>query len=189
MRKLTPVLAACALLSFAIPAFADFDLGISGSPPDRLPTTQPLADEEWIRGLHAGAGFNVLYLSWDALALPSAAVADFTAGAYCVPAFLNLWDVGINVPVGPLFGFLEAGASRLYVYQQGLVDQPRGANTRVGAGLRLHWIGVSVSATTLFDSFGDLGSTFRDLASVDRPAAWQRIKDRTFPSLMLSLYF
>lgn len=189
------------LLCFAVlPAFAannTWELGMSWTPvPQQSGTSGNVQDTgnnlDSIVGFHVSYSFfHILYTSWDALVMPPSIVQGWTS--YYRPGFLNLFDAGVRIFIGPFVGYGEVGTNYLYVYQG---DNPvdangnLGANLRLGAGLRFRWWGANISGTAVFSSFKDLSQTLGGLASADtRDISLKRIENSLVPSLNLVLYF
>lgn len=182
-----------------VPAFAannTWELGLSWTPvPQSQGTTNSSgsgASVDSIVGFHGSYSFfHIIYTSWDALVMPPSTIQNWTS--YYRPGFLNLFDAGFRLIIGPFVGYGEVGTNYLYVYQG---DQPvdaggtLGANLRVGAGLKFNWWGVNISGTAVFNSFQDLGAALGALGKSDTQAlALQRIENALVPSLNLVLYF
>jgi hypothetical protein len=105
-------------------------------------------------------------------------------------------DGGFRFVLGPIVTFLEAGINHLYLYKQGLegimgdmAQSEFGVNLRVGAGLKLSFIGLSVAGTFVAPSFKQMGGMLRNMA--DPQMAKQVIRDvaeNIVPSVMLVIY-
>ncbi len=151
-------------------------------------------------GFHFAYAWNILYFSWDSIAVPDYMVQAWTGGyvdssgnyviGYSAPGFLNLWDVGLRLILGPVVGDAEVGVNNLYVYQQGLLAGGLGANLRLGAGMKFGFWGFSLAVTSLYESWNDLTYTIGGLFSSDtQESSWSRIAQSLVPSLQLSFYF
>jgi len=110
------------------------------------------------------------------------------------PGFLNMFDGGLRIILGPVVIVAEVGVNNIYVYHQ--KDLPAGlksnfgANLRLGAGLKFGWWGVSATGTAVFPSFQTMLQTFSNLGSeTNRAAALDQIVNNLVPSLMATLYF
>ncbi len=165
MKKILVPLAVVLLLALATPAFAEWELGLSWIP---LGANSYASDLEYnfIPGFHVGYGFwYVGYASWDAFALPDFMTYNVT-GNYYTPSFLNLWDVGLRLVIGPVLGFAEIGVNNLWVYSVGLMNaEGVGANIRLGVGAKFNWWGITVAGTSVYSSFGRAAETIGGLFS------------------------
>jgi hypothetical protein len=192
MKKLLVPLAVLLLLALAVPAaFAEVELGMGWTPfsnPNAAPANDPSKNDS-ITAFHVGYSWTILYGTWDALALPAWIVANKTDGAFDVPGFLNLYDIGIRLVVRPFLIYAEGGVNSLYIYGGENWGQV-GANLRLGAGLKFGFWGVNLSATSFFASLDDLGTTLKALGSVQtRNWAISQITDGLLPSLNVTIYF
>ena len=71
MKKLLLPLAAILLLALAVPAFADWELGIGISPAtNTAPSTDPNQTNA-IVDFHVAYAMSILYFAWDAYAMPA----------------------------------------------------------------------------------------------------------------------
>jgi len=199
MKKLLGPLAVVMLLALAVPAFAEVELGISATPVPGGQSNQNGVDT--ITGFHVGYTWTVLYLSWDALAMPASLVENMTGyfdertqlyvtGVYA-PGFLNLYDVGLRLVLQPFLIYAEVGTNNLYVYHnQG--GGNFGANLRLGAGLRFNTWGINISGTSVFDSVGQLSDTLKKLVAQDAKIqndAVTAIGKNIVPSINFTFYF
>ena len=197
MRKSVLLVALVLLAMFvATPAFAELELGLSWTPvPADEDDKNATGDEELesMTGFHVGYGFwGIFYGSWDALVMPPRMIKGFTG--YEFPGFLNLFDAGIRLRIGPVITYATAGLNNLYVYRQaelGQIDASVGANLRLGAGVKFGWWGVNVSGTAVFDTFKQLTQTVTALAGteLERQVAVDTIVNGLIPSLNVTLYF
>jgi hypothetical protein len=197
MRKSVLLVAFVLLAMFvATPAFAELELGLSWTPvPADADDPNATGEEELesMMGFHVGYGFwGIFYASWDSLVMPPRLIAGFTG--YELPGFLNLYDAGIRLRIGPVIAYVTAGINNLYVYRQaelGQIDASVGANLRLGAGAQFGWWGVNVSGTAVFDTFKQLTQTVGALAGTDleRQVAVDTIVNGLIPSLNVTLYF
>jgi hypothetical protein len=194
MKKILVLLATLLLMAVAIPAaFADVELGLSGTP-----MTDPMTGAtDTATGFHVGYNWYVIYLSWDAIAVHSGFVSQQTSywdgsnmvsGPYA-PGFLNLFDAGLIFTLRPFVLYAEVGTNNLYVYRnQG--GGSFGANLRLGAGLRFGFWGLNVSGTAVFPDLSTLGATLSKLGSAEtRNSAVSAITNALTPSLNLTFYF
>ena len=193
MRK-TMLFAAFLVLALviAVPAFADIEVGISATI-DPAVAEDPNAELEPIPGFHlAYQWWGIFYATWDSMVLPPDLVNSLTG--YLRPGFLNLFDAGIRIRLGPIIGFVTAGTNNIYVYRQAeLTDfNPEfGANLRAGAGLKFEFLGVNLSVTSLFASFDRLARTLQSLAGTpaEQNAAIETITSGLIPAFGVTLYF
>jgi hypothetical protein len=192
MKKILLPLAALLLLALATPAFAEWDLGVSWLP---LGKDVAVAKSEYnfIPGFHVGYGFWYIgYATWDAYAMPNWMIWNIT-NYYFAPGFLNLWDVGLRLQLGPVVGFGEIGINNVYVYQTGLVGADGiGANIRLGAGLKFDWWGITMTGTNVYGSFNEAASNIGGLFSGDanvRTASVNRITNGLLWDVGVTFYF
>jgi hypothetical protein len=198
MRKIWVPLAVALLLALAVPAaFAETELGMSWTPIND-PTAGANATIS-LPGFHVGYSWFILYASWDALAMPAfwveqalgdtnASTGVYTPGPY-VPAFLNLFDVGVRLVFKPIELYATVGTNYLKVYQD-TTNYGFGANIRLGAGLKFGWWGINVSGTSVYASWSDLTSVLKGLGSAEtRDWAWAQIADGLVPAINLTFYF
>ncbi len=183
MKKLLLPLAAILLLAFAVPtAFADAELGIGLTPGQISGNTD--ANAQPLESFHVGWSWTILYLSWDAYAMPDYWVWNATGGSYAVPGFLNLFDAGIKLTLQPFTAYLEVGTD--YLYLRGGNTYPNmGVNARLGLGLRFGWWGVDLSGTQVFASFGDMEAAFKDAAAGNTAT----LLNGLVPTLNFTIYF
>jgi hypothetical protein len=180
----------------ATPAFAEVELGLSWTPVPADSEDKNAAEDEELEsmmGFHVGYGFwGIFYGSWDALVMPPRTIEGFTG--FERPGFLNLFNAGIRLSLGPVIAYVTAGINNLYVYRQaelGQIDSSVGANLRLGAGARFDWWGVNVSGTAVFDTFKDLTQTVAAIAGdeLKRQTALDKIVNGLIPSLNVTFYF
>ncbi|MGA2975739.1 MAG: hypothetical protein ABSF77_10560 [Spirochaetia bacterium] len=187
MKKPLAALAAILLLALAVPAaFAEVELGLSWTPiqDPNVTTTNAMQN---VPGFHVGYGWFILYAAWDSLAMPSFWVER--AAGPSVPAFLNLYDAGIRLIFKPLEIYATVGTNNLRVYEDSH-DYGFGANIRLGAGLKFHWWGITLSGTNVYGSWADLTAVATGLASAStREWAFDQIVNGLVPSLNLTFYF
>lgn len=202
MRKLIIALLMIAVL--ALPAFAKvgWEVGLSGTP---IPNRQG-GDAEALFGFHFGLSpWAILYASWDSLVLPPSMVSGMTGeydeekktnvGGYYRPGFLNLFDAGLRLIIGPVVAHVEMGVNQIHVYDPttsiGVANAGGfGANLRLALGLKFNWWGVSVSGTYVAPTMKDLVDTLKGLAAEStRKWALDEIANGLVPSLMVMLYF
>jgi hypothetical protein len=203
------------LLSLAAPLWSgELELGVSLFPIDwgnnpNEGTMITEADESfinsWLFGFHMGYAWGLFYTSWDSFVLPPHIIRDIATvvendiivrEGFYRPGFVNYFDFGLRlVLLNTLVGFAELGVNTLYIYKQDQLaeeDQPGtfGANLRLGAGLRVNdWLGIDLTGTALFPSFGKMLEVLGDLSSDDdavQEAALSQIK--LFPTVMLVWY-
>ena len=192
MRKMVLLGALLVLAMFVVaPAFAELELGLSWTP---VPANDknPDAEFESIVGFHvAYQWWGIFYATWESMVMPDDIINDFTG--YQRPGFLNLFDAGLRLRIGPVIGYATLGTNNIYVYRQSELesfDPGFGANLRLGAGLKFGWWGVNVSGTSVFPSFEGLTKTLAALGDPDtRDIALEKIVDGLIASINLTFYF
>lgn len=213
IRKRGLIIAALFIFVLASPLFANsWELGVSLTPTagnndsEYDTTSADSAAEKLVPGFHVGYRFlGILYASWEAMVLPPEYVTDMTATFYETggeiyyqpgpfrPGFLNLWDVGLKLVLGPIVAHTELGVNNIYVYKQADLEERFesnfGANWRIGLGLKLDRWGVNLDATTIFPSWDSMIDDLNILFG-DDSAASDQIADkiRWIPSLTFILY-
>ena len=127
MRRL--LILTCVLLLgavFVAPTFSsDWEFGISWTPVPGEDTGRSEDEElESITGFHvAYSPWAILYASWDALVLPAQSISgmtgyydeekdEWTEGFYR-PGYLNLFDAGIRLVLGPVLVAAQVGANNI----------------------------------------------------------------------------
>lgn len=172
--------------------FAEDNLEVGAS---FVPTSSPEDEEplEFIWGSHLGYRFwGIFYAGWDALVVPPHIIQDWTP--FYRPGFLNLFDAGLRLDIGPIIGYATLGVNNLYVYRQDednlTFNDDLGANLRLGVGLKFnHAWGVSLQGRSIFPSMDDLIYTLRGLGDPEaRPFVVRRIRDGLIPALVVTLY-
>ncbi len=216
-RKLLIVGGAVLLLALASQAYADsqFELGISATPVIMAQADQAYAAQNTgvfdkvLPGFHiAYRTWKVFYFAWDSIVLPPELVMDMTGTVQAVvddtgntlyffypgpyrPGFLNMWDFGLKLLLGPVAGYTTIGVNSIYVYKQKELTQSFehsfGANWRAGLGLKFGSLGVGADFTAIFPSFKGMIGTFGAIIheGLSSPAA-RSIK--WVPSLNFILY-
>jgi hypothetical protein len=193
MKKLLVPLVVVALLVLAVPAaFAEWELGIGLTPGQVAGNTDPNADP--LLNLHLGYSWNILYVSWDAYAMPDYWVwqnttyvdpgTGYVVTGILAPGFLNLFDVGLKFVLRPLIAYAEVGTNYLYV-RGGEGAGKIGVNLRVGAGVKFGWWGINISGTQVFASFADLAGAFHQVGHGD----WSYLTGGMVPTLNFAIYF
>ena len=158
------------LLLVSSPIFSiieeETDVGVSF-----MPATEDVFLDSGLVGLHIAHRFaHVLYASWDTLISPPKMVQSWTTsektdhhgtkliipGVYR-PGFLNLFDFGLGLPIGPAFISAQAGINYLYILEQFRLAEINqggalGANVRVGAGIRFDEWAIIANGTVVFPS-------------------------------------
>ena len=198
MRIKRAVILAVALIGCAIPAFAEWELGVSWTPvPNALTDGNSRIDS--MTGYHVGYASSIVYGSWDILVVPEFLVEDWTqyydveTGIYhpgCYDSgYLHLFDAGIRLVARPFIGFAEAGINSLFVHGEGFIPGGFGANLRLGLGVKFGWWGVTLSGTSVFTSWRDLVDTVQALGSTEtRPLALNAIESSLVPSIIFIWY-
>jgi hypothetical protein len=138
MRKW--IVALLIMVALSVPMFAlGWEVGLSGTP---VPADN--GDIEALVGFHFGfSPWAILYASWDALVAPPSLVENLT-GSYDVeseitkggqyrPGFLNLFDVGIRLVLGPIVAFTEIGTNAIHVYDPDAAIRDRGVCEYAGS--------------------------------------------------------
>lgn len=202
MKKLTILIVIAVMITFTMPVFSadQWELGISWTPVPKQSDRQENMDS--ITGFHFGyIWWHIGYITWDALVMPPSIIAGMTSyvdkdgnwqPGYLRPGFLNLFDAGARLNIGPFVGSAEVGINSIYVYQG---DNPVdyngdfGANLRIGLGLKFNWWGVSVTGTSVFPSFKKMTHVLGGLLTTEnRDWALNEIKDGLVPSILVVLY-
>ncbi len=198
------------ILAMIIPAFADqIELGMSLTPIEAEtdandPNYNP-DQETMLPGFHVGYRFAFLgYLSWDSYVMPPEYITNMTAtydpdtdmfypGPFR-PGFLNTWNLGLKLVLGPLVGYSTVGVNTIYVYKQDeYMDESFnanfGANWKVGAGLKFGNWGLTLDMMAIFPSmdtmFQEIDLLFNG-SPEEQAAAEERIQ--FLPSLVATLY-
>jgi hypothetical protein len=210
MKRCVLPIAVVLLLLFATPLFADWELGASFTPMSGgegdYSENASFFDQS-IKGFHFGyTWWRVAYATWDALVMPPQIIYGMTGSletddqgneyyreGYYRPGFLNLFDAGIRLILGPFVVSAGAGVNQLRVYHfQELPDLKTdlGANLRVALGLKFDWWGISVSGTSVFPSFDDVVKTVTGLAGSEfaRQKALEAISNNLVPSIVFVMY-
>jgi hypothetical protein len=187
MRKLIVAILFVAVI--ALPGFSlGVDFGISGT----LPTSAlsgNFSASDIIPGFHVGISpWFILYASWDSLVMNSGAIGGLT-GTY-LPGFLNLYDAGLRIILGPIVVLVEAGINNVYVYKQGVTGaNGLGANLRVGLGLKFKWWGITATGTSVFPNFTNLVDTVKGLFYPDsQRLSLYYILNGLYPGVMAVIY-
>lgn len=212
MKKLTLILVAGLLLFGASSAFAEeFELGIGLTPIQNPPNLGEGEKLPIYPSFHFGySWWAIFYTSWDAQVLPPHIVESMTqdfvngepvAGSF-YPGYLNFFDVGLRLSIGPVVALAETGLNHLYVFGSGdKVDDPKvergsgfkGTNLRVGAGMKFNdtW-GALLTGTAFFRDFQQVGTTLSALfgqeGNLEQKVAFDNLKEKLFPSLLITLY-
>jgi hypothetical protein len=158
--------------------------------------------DDSLKALHVGYNFGWIFLaSLDTFILPPQMVLDMSDGIIAGrPGMVNLYDIGVRLRLGPLMTFAQIGTNTLYIYRQSeLVEEYGydmggnfGANIRIGAGLRFGWWGFTGSLTSVQNSFSDVTSILKRIASSDdneREAAIDKMLSTALPSISFMIYF
>ena len=190
MRKKV-LLVALLVLAMTAPAFADLELGVSWTP---IPAEDASSEEEFesITGFHLGyQWWGIFYATWDSLVMPPRIMYGLTDKKR--PGFLNMFDAGIRLRLGPIIMYTTAGINHVYLYKQdqiGNYDPDLGVNLRAGAGLKFGWWGANVSGTAVFADFEQMTQRLAALAD-ERTAeiAAEKLLENLIPSINVTLYF
>jgi len=199
------------LLLAALPLSAgELELGMSLTPIKQDKGDDPNAAENTAKdtilpGFHLGYRFAWIgFMALDSYVMPPEYITNMTAtydpdtdtfssGPYR-PGFLNTWNIGAKLVLGPLTGYSTIGLNTIYVYKESEYldkdfNKNFGANWKIGAGLRTKNIGVNLDLMALFPSadtmFQELGLLF-DGTDEEKAAAKERIQ--FIPSLVFVLY-
>ena len=194
MKKLALPLAALMLLALAVPAaFSEAELGI-GLTPGQVAAPPNPNDTSPILNFHVGYSWSILYLSWDAYAMPDYWVLNnttyvdpnsgYTIIGENVPGFLNMFDGGIKIVLKPFIGYAEVGFNNLYLRGGHTYDKV-GVNFRVGAGVKFGFWGINLSGTQVFASFDDMNAAFHMAGHGD----WSGLTEGMVPTLNFTIYF
>lgn len=200
------------ILVMVIPAAADqLELGMSLTP---ISPTEDKNDPNYdsdqsliVPGFHVGYRFAYIgYISWDSYVMPPEYITDWTktydddtdvyqAGPFR-PGFLNTWNIGLKLVLGPIVGYSTVGLNSIYVYKQDEYEylgekfnSNFGANWKIGAGLKFDDWGITLDMMALFPSFDSMQRDLSDLFGDDdelSTAAEENIK--FVPSLVATLY-
>ena len=161
--------------------------------------------ESGLTSFHAGYSFWWLfYASWDSFIMPPYLVESMTGSlendvykeGYYRPGFLNMYDVGIRIHLGPVMGFATVGVNTLYVYRQDEdmldVGENIGANLRLGLGARFDWWGITASISSIQPSIDQAVMIIENMSSGDdylKTQAEEMFLANLVPSIMLVMYF
>jgi hypothetical protein len=194
MKKLLVPLAAILLLALAVPAaFSEAELGI-GLTPGQVANPPDLNNVDPILNFHVGWNWTILYLSWDAYAMPDYWVynnttyvdpsSGYTVQGYYVPGFLNMFDIGAKIVLKPFMVYAEVGTNMLYL-RGGANYGKVGVNARLGAGLHFGFWGINLSGTQVFASTQDLSAAIHQASHGN----WSDLTQGMVPTLNFVIYF
>ena len=198
------------ILVMVIPVFADeIELGMSLTPIGTVGEDNPDPEAEdtvlVLPGFHVGYRFaGIGFVSWDSYVMPPELITLMTAvydsetdqntlGPFR-PGFLNTWNIGAKLIIGPLVGYSTIGLNNIYVYKQAEYpdeefDAGFGANWKVGAGLKFGDWGINLDLMALFSSADTMFSELDLLFSGnDEEQAAAKEKIQFIPSLVATLY-
>ncbi len=208
------IIVAVLLLVMSIPLFANqLELGISATMviPEAADSESEYSDaqqdvfETILPGFHiAYRWWEIFYATWDSMVMPPEMITDMTGvivqdefdpdftyfrpGPYR-PGFLNLWDLGIKLILGPVVVHTELGVNTIYVHNQSELPDDFstnfGANWRAGVGVKFNMWGVNADFTSIFPSFNTMIQDIQGLIQ-QKPGIKDRIK--WVPSLTVILY-
>lgn len=198
MRRISLFILTVVLACSALPAFSDWELGVSWTPvPNAIATANPRVDS--MGGYHIGYANSIFYASWDFFTVPETIVENWTAyydeendifyPGFRDEGYLNLYDVGIRLALRPFVCFAEAGLNNLFVHGEGFMPGGFGANLRLGVGARFDWWGVTFVGTSMFTTWDELCRTLGAFGAPEtRVAAWDAVQASLVPSVMLIWY-
>lgn len=193
MKRLLLPFGALFLLLIAPSAFAEWEVGVSLFPASSSSiVVLPSSELNWMIGLHVGSTFlGSGYASWDGISLPDYLTKKLSAGAFRVPSFLNLYDLGLHLGKRTVFGFVQLGLNNLWIYDVGLEPLTNtGANIRAGAGVKFQIWGIDLSATEVYPSIGALAKNLAGVVTDGTSgAAFQTLAGDIIWSVGLNLYF
>ena len=212
MRKLLILAPLLLVLMFAaLPISAgELELGMSLTPIKQDTGTDPNTNEydsdgTILPGFHLGYRFAWIgYMALDSFVMPPEYITVMTAkydpdtdtlspGPYR-PGFLNTWNIGGKLVLGPLTGYSTIGLNTIYVYKEReyldeSFNKNFGANWKIGAGLRTGSIGVNLDLMALFPNvdtmFQELDHLFN---GTDEEKAEAKERIQFIPSLVFVLY-
>lgn len=200
------------ILAMVIPAAADqIELGMSLTPllaeeDTTDPNYDPANDQALVLpGFHVAYRFwGIGYLSWDSYVMPPEYVTDMTAtydeatetyqaGPFR-PGFLNTWNIGAKLVLGPLVGYSTIGFNTIYVYKEAeYLDEEFkkgfGTNWKIGGGLKFGDWGIHLDLMAIFPDattmFSEMDLLFNG-TEVEKAEVKERIQ--FIPSLVATLY-
>lgn len=195
MKKLLLPLAAILLLALAVPAaFSEAELGL-GFTPGQVGDPPDPNNVDPIMNFHVGWSWTILYLSWDAFAMPDYWVYNNTSyvdpvsgyfySGYNVPGFLNMFDAGIKIVIRPFIGYAEIGTNMLYL-RGGQTYGKIGVNARLGFGVKFGFWGINLSGTQVFASMDDLRGAF---GQGFKNGNWSGVTEGMVPTINFVIYF
>lgn len=197
-------------LLLLIPAAADeLELGMSLTPIGTEGEDNPDPEAEdtvlVLPGFHIGYRFaGIGFVSWDSYVMPPELITLMTAvydsktdqntlGPFR-PGFLNTWNIGAKLIIGPLVGYSTIGINNIYVYKQAEYpdeefDSSFGTNWKVGAGWKFGDWGINLDFMAIFSSADTMFSEIDLLFSGnDDEQAAAKEKIQFIPSLVATLY-
>jgi hypothetical protein len=198
------------IVLMVFPVFADeLELGMSLTPIATIgeDNPDPTAEDGIIiqPGFHIGYRFAWIgFVSWDSYVMPPELITLMTATYDPVtekntlgpfrPGFLNTWNIGGKLVLGPLVGYSTIGVNNIYVYKQDEFPDENfnasfGANWKIGAGLKFGDWGINLDLMALFPSVSTMFAELEALGS-DDPAISAAAEERIqwIPSLVATLY-
>jgi len=197
-------------LLILIPATAnELELGMSLTPIGTEGEDNPDPEAEdtvlVLPGFHVGYRFaGIGFISWDSYVMPPELITLMTSvydsetdqntlGPFR-PGFLNTWNIGAKLIIGPLVGYSTIGLNNIYVYKQAEYPDEEfnssfGTNWKVGAGWKFGDWGINLDFMAIFSNadtmFSELDLLFTG-NNEEQAAAKERIQ--FIPSLVATLY-
>ena len=211
------------LMLFALlitPVFAELELGFGLTPvasnnDDGTQNQDSNFFEDSLKTFHFGLRWwFIFYGSLDSMVVPPAMAQELSSPwiedpsypgggywgeGYFRPAFLNIYDIGFKLALGPLSGSAQLGVNTLYLYKQNELksadktfNSNLGANIKIAAGLKFgRALGIEAAALSVQPSIKTAVQTVRGLFAESesvRTNASQRFRDTLLYSFMLVLY-
>ncbi len=200
------------LLSMAgAPVFAgQLELGMSLTSVEQDNETNPNEDQydsnnTILPGFHIGYRFAWIgFMSLDSYVMPPEYITNMTAtydldsdtynqGPFR-PGFLNTWNLGLKLVLGPLVGYSTLGVNSIYVYKESeYLDEDFnknfGANWKIGAGLKTKDWGINLDLMAIFPNIDTMFQELDLLFNGDKTQQEEAKKRIQFiPSLVFILY-
>ena len=207
MRRVFLPLIVVVLLALSAPVFAEIELGASFTPAEYMMSAEIQQLEKFlgaedvfeaIFGFHIGySWWWLFYGSWDAMVMPpwwvySITVGEEASGIYR-PAFLNLFDVGVRPTLGPIMLLAEAGINNIRIYGQeglgveGAGEANFGVNLRLGAGLMFDSWSITVTGTSVYNTFDKMVQVIKGVTE-SNPNAIRYLVSSLIPSITFNMH-